>query len=170
MVLEKTPESPLDNKEVKLVNLKGNKLNIHWKDWCRSSNILVSWFNWKDPDGVNDWVQKEKRGSEDEMAGWHYRFNGHEYGQIPGVGEIQGGLLCCCPWVCEELDTTGWLNNNNNNLMCIYIYIYMSIYIYTSLVIHWQRICLPMLETWVWSLGWEDPLEKEMTAHSSILV
>ena len=24
-------------------------------------------------------------------------------------------------------------------------------------------------ETWVWSLGWEDPLEKEMTTHSSIL-
>ena len=24
-------------------------------------------------------------------------------------------------------------------------------------------------ETWVWSLGWEDPLEKEMATHSSIL-
>jgi len=27
-----------------------------------------------------------------------------------------------------------------------------------------------MQETWVWSLGWEDPLEKEMATHSSILV
>ena len=26
-----------------------------------------------------------------------------------------------------------------------------------------------MQETWVQSLGWEDPLEKEMVAHSSIL-
>ena len=26
-----------------------------------------------------------------------------------------------------------------------------------------------MLETWVQSLGWEDPLEKEMATHSSIL-
>ena len=26
-----------------------------------------------------------------------------------------------------------------------------------------------MWETWVWSLGWEDPLEKEMATHSSIL-
>ena len=26
-----------------------------------------------------------------------------------------------------------------------------------------------MLETWVWSLGWEDPLEKEMAIHSSTL-
>ena len=31
--------------------------------------------------------------------------------------------------------------------------------------------CLPtMQETWVWSLGWEDPLEKEMATHSSTLV
>ena len=30
--------------------------------------------------------------------------------------------------------------------------------------------CLPtMQETWVWSLGWEDPLEKEMAIHSSTL-
>ena len=26
-----------------------------------------------------------------------------------------------------------------------------------------------MQETWVWSLGWEDPLEKEMATHSNIL-
>ena len=32
-----------------------------------------------------------------------------------------------------------------------------------------ERICLPMLETWVRSLGWEDPLEKEMATHSSTL-
>ena len=34
-----------------------------------------------------------------------------------------------------------------------------------------QRLkCLPaMQETWVQSLGWEDPLEKEMATHSSIL-
>ena len=31
------------------------------------------------------------------------------------------------------------------------------------------RTCLPMQETWVWSLGWKDPLEKEMVAHSSSL-
>ena len=32
----------------------------------------------------------------------------------------------------------------------------------------WLITCLPMQETWVWSLGWEDPLEKEMATHSSI--
>ena len=37
-----------------------------------------------------------------------------------------------------------------------------------SLVVQWQRIRLPMQETWVPSLGWEDPLEKEMATHSNI--
>ena len=36
-------------------------------------------------------------------------------------------------------------------------------------MIQWSRICLPMQKTWVPSLGWEDPLEKEMATHSSIL-
>ena len=31
------------------------------------------------------------------------------------------------------------------------------------------RICLPMQETWIQTLNWEDPLKKEMAAHSSIL-
>ena len=36
-------------------------------------------------------------------------------------------------------------------------------------VAQWERICLPMQEMWVQSLGWEDPLEKEVTTHASIL-
>ena len=37
-----------------------------------------------------------------------------------------------------------------------------------SLVAQWQRIYLPMQEMWVWSLGQEDPLEKEIATHSRI--
>ena len=33
----------------------------------------------------------------------------------------------------------------------------------------WERICLPMQEMQIPSLGWEDPLEQEMATHSSIL-
>ena len=33
----------------------------------------------------------------------------------------------------------------------------------------WPRMCLPMQDTWVRSLGQEDPLEEEMAAHSGIL-
>ena len=42
-----------------------------------------------------------------------------------------------------------------------------------SQVAQWYRICLPMQETqetWVQTLGWEDPLEEVMAMHSSILV
>ena len=42
--------------------------------------------------------QKEQRVSEDEMAGWHHRCNGHELGQISRDGEGQRGLACCSPW------------------------------------------------------------------------
>ena len=44
VLLEKTLESPLDSKEIKPVNPKGNQSNIHWKDWCSSSNILATWY------------------------------------------------------------------------------------------------------------------------------
>ena len=49
-------------------------------------------------DAGKDGGQKEKRASEDEMAGRHPRCNGHELGQTPGDGEGQGGLTCCSPW------------------------------------------------------------------------
>ena len=38
-----------------------------------------------------------------------------------------------------------------------------------SLVGQWLRLHLPMQETWVQSLAWEDPLKKELASHSSIL-
>ena len=34
----------------------------------------------KDPDAGSDWGQEEKGMTEDEMAGWHHRLNGHEFG------------------------------------------------------------------------------------------
>ena len=44
------------------------------------------------------------------MAGWHHRLDGHESEQASGVGDGQGGLVCCSPWGCEELDTTERVN------------------------------------------------------------
>ena len=44
--------------------------------------------------------------TEDEMVGWHHHCNGHEFEQAPGVGDGQGGLVCCSPWGHKELDTT----------------------------------------------------------------
>ena len=36
--------------------------------------------------------------TEDEMAGWHHRLNGHELEYTLGVGDGQGSLACCSPW------------------------------------------------------------------------
>ena len=64
----------------------------------------------KDLDAGKDWRQEEKGMTEDEMVGWHHRLDGHEFEQAPGVGDGQGGLACCSPWGCKELDTTERLN------------------------------------------------------------
>ena len=53
--------------------------------------------------------------TEDEMVGWHYRIDGHEFGWTPGVGDGQGGLACCSSWGCKESDTTERLNCNELN-------------------------------------------------------
>ena len=48
--------------------------------------------------------------TEDEMAGWHHRFDGHEFGWTLGVGDGQGGLVCCYSWGRKELDMTEQLS------------------------------------------------------------
>ena len=68
-----------------------------WKEWCWSwsSNTLTTWCKEltlrKDPFAGKDWRQEEKGTTEDEMVGWHYWLNGHEFEQTPGDGEGQGG-------------------------------------------------------------------------------
>ena len=44
--------------------------------------------------------------TEDAMVGWHHRLDGHEFEQIPGVGDGQGRLMCCISWGSKESDTT----------------------------------------------------------------
>ena len=74
-----------------------------------------SWLTLKDPDAGKDWRQKEKGTTEDEMVGWHHRFNGHELGQTLGDGEGQGSP-CCSLWGHKELGMTCWLNNSNTEI------------------------------------------------------
>ena len=69
-----------------------------------------SWLIGKDPDSGRDWRQEEKGTTEDEMVGWHHRLNGHEFEPTPGVGEGQGSLACCSPWVRKESNMTEHLN------------------------------------------------------------
>ena len=51
-------------------------------------------------------IEGEMGMTEDEMVGWHHRLDGHEFEQVPGVGDGQGGLSCYSPWCCKELDMT----------------------------------------------------------------
>ena len=53
---------------------------------------------------------RRRRGREDEMAGWHHWFNGHESEWTPGVGDGQGVLACCDSWGRKKSDTTERLN------------------------------------------------------------
>ena len=73
------------------------------------------WLIGKVPDAEKDWRKKEKRVSEDEMAGWHHWCNGHELWQTLGDGE---GLVAWCAAVhgVTELDTTGRLNENEQRV------------------------------------------------------
>ena len=115
VVLEKTLESPLDCKEIQLVHLKGNQswVFIGRTDAEAETPILwppdaKSWLIWKDPDAEKG--QEEKGTTEDEVVGWRHQLNGHGFGWTPGIGDGQGGLVCCGSWGCKELDTTEWLN------------------------------------------------------------
>ena len=111
----------LSQQKIKPGNLQGNQpwILIGWTDaeaktpvfWSSEAN---SWLIGKVPGSGKDWGQKEKRASENEMAGWHHRCNGHEFGQTLGDGEGQGGLACCSLWGHKESDTTGQLNSNND--------------------------------------------------------
>ena len=124
VVLEKTLESPLNSKEIKPVNPKGNQawICIRRTDAEAEVSILGSpeanrWLTGKDPDAGKDWGW-EKRVTEGKMVGWHHWFNGHEFEQALGKCEGQGSLACCSPWGLKELDVTWWLNNNNNTKEC----------------------------------------------------
>ena len=121
VVLEKTLECPLDCKEIKLVNPKGNQpwIFIGRTDPAAKAPILwppdvKSWLIGKDPDAGKD-IRQEKRGTtEDEMVRSYHWLDGHGFEIALGDGEGQGSLVCCSPCGCKNSDMTEGLNNNNN--------------------------------------------------------
>ena len=127
VVLEKTLESPLDSKEIKLINPKGNQPWIFTgrTDTEAEAPILwppdaKSWLIGIDPDAGKDRKQEEKGTTEDEMVGWHHQLNGHEFEQALGDGDGQGSLVCCGPWGSWIMQSmTEQLNNSNNDMMIL---------------------------------------------------
>ena len=53
---------------------------------------------------------RRRRLDENEMVGWHHWLDRHEFEQVPGVGDGQGSLACCSPWVHKEWEMTELLN------------------------------------------------------------
>ena len=125
VVLEKTLESPLDCKDIQPVHPKGNQ---SWKfigktDAEPETPILWSpdaknWFLGKGPGAGQDWRLEEKGTTKDERVGWCHQFGVQEFEKAQIVGEVQGSLECCSPWVTKsqtwlsdqtELITTLWL-------------------------------------------------------------
>ena len=109
VVLEKTLESPLDCKEIKPVNLKGNQPWIFIERTVAEAEAPILWLPdmesrliIKDPDAGKDWKQKEKGVTEDKMVEWHHQCNGHEFEQTPGNSGRQRNLACCSPWGHKE--------------------------------------------------------------------
>ena len=110
-------EFPLECKEIQPVHPVGDQswVFVGRTDVEAETPILwppdaKSWLIGKDPDTGRDWGQEEKGTTEDEMAGWHHQLDGHEFEWIPGVGDGQGGLVCCDSWGHKESDMTEWLN------------------------------------------------------------
>ena len=107
VVLEKTLKSPLDCKEMKPVNSKGNQ---PWIFTGRSDAPKLwppdvkSQLTSKGPVAGKDWGQEEKgvHGITDSMD--------MSLSKLPGDSEGQGSLAFCSSWGCKELDTTEWLN------------------------------------------------------------
>ena len=85
---------------------------------------VKSWLSGKDSDAGRDWGQEEKGTTEDEMAGWHHWLDGHDFGWTPGVGDGQGGLVCCNSWGRKESDTTERMNWTELNWILVMVNIY----------------------------------------------
>ena len=109
VVLEETPESPLNCKEIKPVNTRGNQ---HWRFIGRTdAKAPILWppdvkSQLIGKDAGKGWGQEEKGATEDEMVGWHHRLSGREFEKTLGDGEGQGVRACCSPW--------GWRLNDHH--------------------------------------------------------
>ena len=113
VVLEKTLESPVDCKEIQPVHSEGDQPWVFFgRNNAKAETPVLwpphamSWLIGKDSDAGRDWGQEENGTTEDEMAGWYHRLDGHEFEWTPGVGNGQGGLACCSSWGRKESDMT----------------------------------------------------------------
>ena len=92
-------------KEIKSVNPKRSlpwifvaRMNAEAEGPILGPPDAKSWLIGKDPDAEKNGEQEEKGAAEDEMVGWYYQLNGHEFEQTQGVSDGQRTLVCCSSW------------------------------------------------------------------------
>ena len=142
VVLDKTLESPLNCQEIQLVHPKEDQSWVYIGRTGVEAKTLIlwppdvkSWLIWKDPDAGKDWRQEDEGTTEDEMAGWHHWLNGHGFGWTPGVGDGQGGLVCCGSRSCKESDMAEWLNWTEHSSIPL-----LGIYLKKTRTLTWKDI------------------------------
>ena len=118
VVLGKTLKRPLDCKEIKLVNPKGDQSWIERTDAEVEAPILwppdvKSWLIWKDPDADKDWRWK-KGMTEDEMVGWHHQLDGMSLSELL---ELVRGREAWCAAVHGVAKNWTWLNDQTEYII-----------------------------------------------------
>ena len=104
-------------------------------------------------DAGRGWGQEEKGTTEDEMAGWHHWLNGCESEWTPGVGDGQGGLVCCDSWGRKESDTTERLNWTDSKKLYTVSFFTPVLFSFLSSPLHLQKILSYLLEQWLQALN-----------------
>ena len=141
VVLEKTLESPLDCKEMQPVHPKGNQSWIFigrsdaeaeapilclpmWRTDSLEKTLMLGKIE----------VRRSRGTTEDESVGCHHRLNGYESEQTLGVGDGQGSLPCCSPWVAKsQARLSNWTELN----WCVYVFIWGG-----GVVVRWAHVIM----------------------------
>ena len=163
VVLKKTLESPLDCKEIQPVHPKGNQSWIFIGK--TDAEVETPYFGhlMRRTDSLEKnlmlWNIEGGRRRGWQRMRWLDGITTSLGMSLSRLWEFdgEGNLACCSPLGHKESCTTEWVNWTEQNR-----YIFLKI-AQTVKNLH------AMQETWVWALGWDDPLEKGMATHSSIL-